>query len=354
MRTQVVLFQAGDGDCILIRCIDATGKLNVLVDGGRAPAVGRLKAFLLGLPPEERRIDLLILTHIDADHIAGAIEIARDDELAVLVGGVWFNDAKHCANAAATSLSTGQGNTFSELIEHRKWPWNCAFKGGPVVRAPNAAANNVDLSESCSLRLLGPTKEALSRLAEAWPVELAAAERGIGRRKGAIPMGGSPPDVVALAASQYSGDPSVTNASSIAFLLRHGGHSVFVGADSSAEDMLSAINNDFGGRLKVDVAIGPHHGSKTNMSRALASLLDARMWAFSTTGARHEHPDPETIARILRFRHGSRPLEIVFNSLHLQTRRWDASALMRDYGFSVRFPDPNCEFVSITLCDPPT
>ncbi|MEZ5082471.1 MAG: hypothetical protein R2750_03330 [Bacteroidales bacterium] len=38
-----------------------------------------------------------------------------------------------------------------------------------------------------------------------------------------------------------------------------------------------------------------HHGSKSNISKKLLDLLDAKHYLISTNGDRHNHPDPEAI-----------------------------------------------------------
>lgn len=57
----------------------------MLVDGGPTYAYPRLKAHmearLVGLPPAERCIELLVITHVDADHIGGILELLDDPTL---------------------------------------------------------------------------------------------------------------------------------------------------------------------------------------------------------------------------------------------------------------------------------
>jgi len=59
---------AFNGDCILI----TTDKFNILIDGGMSRTYYRILRDKL---EELEQIDLVILTHIDEDHIAGLIEL---------------------------------------------------------------------------------------------------------------------------------------------------------------------------------------------------------------------------------------------------------------------------------------
>ncbi|WEZ85493.1 hypothetical protein P6U16_25845 (plasmid) [Rhizobium sp. 32-5/1] len=76
-RVSISMLCADDGDCLFV---EAAG-FRLLVDGGRARAgTGALPAFLASLPPRAGRptIDLMILTHVDADHIEGLLAFLAD------------------------------------------------------------------------------------------------------------------------------------------------------------------------------------------------------------------------------------------------------------------------------------
>jgi Metallo-beta-lactamase superfamily len=74
----VTIFQAGKGDCLLLRA----GGTNILVDGGMREAYKEHIAAALGaLRSEGEELDLLYVSHIDQDHISGVLQL-MDDELA--------------------------------------------------------------------------------------------------------------------------------------------------------------------------------------------------------------------------------------------------------------------------------
>ncbi|MFN3132453.1 MBL fold metallo-hydrolase [Roseibium sp.] len=347
---EIAVMRAGDGDCILIRCLDHFGSFNILVDGGRSEAVENLKAFLKTIPESERKIDLFVLTHIDADHIEGALAIARDEYLKSLVREVWFNDAARCGAEGAVPLSTAQGDDFTALIESSGWAWNTHFAGKAVVRGGKPII--VTLGANTHLRVLGPTPEGLQRLARHWPTqefkELATSDRLMG----AVAMGGvSIPDVESLASSMHSEDVSPTNGSSIAFVLEHGDAQILVAADSHARDIVSALQaEDQDHPPRFDLAFLPHHGADRNTSPAFASLIDANRWVVSTTGTRHRHPAPQSIARILKRRPNRHPLTFFFNSAHREAAVWDDLMLRRDYSYDVVLPtDRQQPWINITI-----
>ena len=66
----IEILQAGTGDSIWI----SHNKKNVVIDGGKSTSAINARYHLL--PPDEN-IDLLVVTHIDSDHIAGVITLVE-------------------------------------------------------------------------------------------------------------------------------------------------------------------------------------------------------------------------------------------------------------------------------------
>ncbi|WP_133122883.1 MBL fold metallo-hydrolase [Zhengella mangrovi] len=338
LRIEIAVMRAGDGDCILIQCRDYLGSVNILVDGGRREAVENLRAFLNTLPEKDRKIDLFILTHIDADHIEGALAIARDEQLREIVREVWFNDASRCAAPNAVPLSTRQGDDFANLIAKSGWAWNAKFANKAVVRSEQPV--DVALGANTRLRLLGPTIEGLRRLASDWPTQEINDLTTSVRPMGAVVMGDSSvPDVETLASSSHSEDESTTNGSSIAFVLEHGEIRILVAADSHAEDIVTALRVDNRDQnQRFDLAFLPHHGADRNTSPGFAQLIESKRWVISTTGARHKHPAPQSIARILKLRPNRLPITLFFNSAHQEAAVWNDHLLRENYNYNVVLP----------------
>ena len=71
-KLQVVFLDIGQGDAILIQT--PNGK-NILIDGGPdRTIIYKLSSYI---PQNRRRIDLMILTHPDVDHLTGLIEVLK-------------------------------------------------------------------------------------------------------------------------------------------------------------------------------------------------------------------------------------------------------------------------------------
>jgi beta-lactamase superfamily II metal-dependent hydrolase len=78
---QVIMFQSGQGDCLLLT--DAARKTRILVDGGMpdaysahvAPALTTFRTAM------KKNIDLVYVSHIDEDHIGGVLRMLDDEVL---------------------------------------------------------------------------------------------------------------------------------------------------------------------------------------------------------------------------------------------------------------------------------
>lgn len=84
-KLHVYFFDVGQGDAILIR----KGTFQILVDGGPDETV--LDHLGRTLPPWDRTIELVVLTHPHADHVTGLLEVLRRYE----IGEVWGTGVIH-------------------------------------------------------------------------------------------------------------------------------------------------------------------------------------------------------------------------------------------------------------------
>jgi len=108
----VELIQASDGDCIWIEYGEDENTLHrILIDGGKSGTFKHLKSRIEKLPQNARHFDLLVITYIDADHIAGVLKLLEADDLGITFEDIWFNGK---ANGAFTYAAL---KTLNELDE---------------------------------------------------------------------------------------------------------------------------------------------------------------------------------------------------------------------------------------------
>ncbi len=354
---------ADEGDCLLLTCHTAEGPRHVLIDGGTAATAPRLKARLQQLPGR-RRLELLVVTHIDADHIAGMVRLLRDPDLALDVGEAWFNGLRHLPAKPGTR-GPADGERLTDLltgeVSGQTIPWNAAFGGKAVQRAdddPKTGETTADLPVirlpwGLALTVLSPTPRRLAALRTNWDGWLAQLRREEpndmpvkqAARRGELPL-------AALAAMPTADDKAVPNGSSIALLAEFGGRSVLLGADAFPTVLYPALLRLARQRaglpaatpaaqvppLVVDVVKLPHHGSRANVALALFDVLRAEHYLVSTSGARFEHPDEEAMARVItRGRHApGAPLALWFNHVSPTTERWREAALAAEHDYQVK------------------
>lgn len=120
-KVRISFLDVGQGSAILL---SAPNGNQVLIDGGPSDAV--LAKLGQAMPLGDRRVELLILTHPDSDHLSGLIEVLkRYDVGQILATGISDNTAEYRA--------------WNDLIKQRKIPVVFARAGDIVKIADNLA-----------------------------------------------------------------------------------------------------------------------------------------------------------------------------------------------------------------------
>jgi beta-lactamase superfamily II metal-dependent hydrolase len=349
-RLEVTAFDARDGDCVLIRCIGGSTQFSVLVDGGRGGTEIVLERYLRGLPSDQQWIDLFVVTHIDSDHLAGAVAIANNPYLGARIGQVWFNGPQHLKGrpSKVAKMSVTEGFQFCRAIEKQKWRWNETFGSNAVQR--DATGKTISLGHGLSITILGPTDRALSLLGEKWDAalsDLAAAEG----RGSVVRMGTSAPNVTELAKLPYQPDRGIVNASSISFLLRYEDNSILMTADAPAESLVEGLRLTAPADLvSVDLCKFPHHGSAANFSTELAELVRSRGWIVTANG-RHGFPSDAAMARMITAaaKRGDGQVTVFFTNDHPQATKWNQVGLRRDFGLRTTYRQKHVGWLRISV-----
>ena len=104
---RIEMFPACEGDCLIVTYGQPGTPKRILIDGGRVATYADLRAHLVGLPQDQRRFELLIITHVDRDHIEGMLKLFADPNLPVTFGEVWFNAYHHLNDGDFEVFSAG-------------------------------------------------------------------------------------------------------------------------------------------------------------------------------------------------------------------------------------------------------
>lgn len=343
------------GDCLWVEYGEPASPRRVLIDAGTPATFNRLRPLMESVRGEVPSHELLVITHIDEDHIGGALKLLADSEMAAQFKHVWFNGRRHLLEAAKEEdFGAVQGEELTALLLKRMLPWNVHFGGLAVARAANGAPARVELPGGATLTVLTPSQIQLKRLLPVW--DKAVRDAGLDPATPAPNPSGVPGeesfgllDVLSLAASQTSEDSAEANGSSISVLFEYEGKRLLLAADAHPSGLLEGIRNLTGGeRLKVDVFKLPHHGSKSNVTSALLDLVEAEHVVFSSNGVRFRHPDPEAVARVIKRFAGSASVTLIFNYETPFTTVWRDPSLQRRWGYKTCFGAGN-EGVTLVL-----
>jgi beta-lactamase superfamily II metal-dependent hydrolase len=356
---RLFMHPASEGDALMLVWGDAANPRHALIDLGRTKNYRALKPLLQSIS----EFELLTITHIDADHIEGAVPLFKERQLPITAQHVWFNGHAQLTTAndrlpPATRVSLGarQAEKVTAGIVASRWRWNNQFASGVVsVDSPEAAAP-ISFSDGLTVRLLSPMDQQLADLMPSWDAELQSAglrttdpdEVARALASGRVRLGGL--NVEALASVPFKEDATKANGASIVFIAELRGRRVLLGADAhpgAIETSLRSLGASEASRYKLDCFKVSHHGSKANTSPELLKIIDCTCFAFSTDGSRHGHPDPEAIARILTA--DSRKKTLVFNFRQDNTVIWDDPDLMSRWNYQCVFPSEGSEGVEIDL-----
>ena len=359
-KLRLAMHPASEGDALILSWGAGATPRRALFDLGRTKNYRALKPLLAGLG----ELDLFVLTHIDADHIEGAVAMFKDAAPPFKAKAVWFNAHLQLGKANErlprddrVVLGAAQAEKVTAGIVATKWPWNPHFASGVVSIDSAEARAPIALDDGLTLTLLSPSDRKLATLLPVWNKELKKAglrttdpdEVADAVASGRVRLGRL--NVEALAAIPFKADGTAPNGSSIALIAEHEGKRVLMGADAHAdvvEASLRALGASEARPYRIDCLKMSHHGSRANTSPALLKLLDCTRFAFSTDGTRHDHPDPETIARILK-NDPDRRKTLIFNFRQEQTEQWDDTALMRRWNYECRFPDAGKDGVEFEI-----
>lgn len=345
----VDMLAADEGDCFLIMA--EKENINILIDGGTATTYHKvLKRKLQDLDRQGKCIDLLVVTHIDNDHIGGILELLKEngsasDSKIIKIKNIWHNSYRHLqltkereigkeeeqilshyitAGSAQDNfhewegtkeISVKQGTTLAALILAGKYHWNEQFDGKAVC---SDGKNEIYFREDCGIKVLTPDQEALDKLVDLWRKELSSKRFAFKFSEGElfddayeyymrylycpveyynqeISGGKNEIDLQSLADCEERSDASKTNRASISMLLQFRGRTLLFLADTHADDVFKKLD----GRKKVDLIKLPHHGSSKNITKEFIDNMETEIYMISTNAKKYDHPDLKTLAKII-------------------------------------------------------
>jgi beta-lactamase superfamily II metal-dependent hydrolase len=347
---KIEMLPARHGDCIWIEYGSTQKTYRMLIDAGPASTYKHLRDRIRNLPENKRRFELFVITHIDADHIEGAVRLLQDKKLKVSYGDIWFNGWKHLKRKSSPTLGGPLGEYLTSTIIKERLPWNVAFGGGTIVVPDKGKLEVRSLRGGMKLTLLSPTWDRLEKLRPKWQKEVEdaglvpghakKAQQKLAATKRLQPTLGPPPvNVEKLAGTKTKSDIAVANGSSIAFLAEYGRQRCLLSGDAFPDVIAASVRRLFkkpSEKMKLDVFKLPHHGSRANVTPELIDLVQCGKYMFSSNGDIFEHPDKEAVARVIWYDKTS-PL-LCFNYETDFNKMWRTSKLLQAHHYTVEYP----------------
>lgn len=290
------ILQVLNGDAITINFLGNDGKYhNIFIDGGFAVTYARtIKREAQEILNNGQKIDLFVITHIDQDHIGGAIKFIRDYKTQDkdIVSQYWFNYGE-----LVFIQEDSDKISYSQGIELRDYLLN---NGKNLSESIHEGIEPVNLF-GVKITVLSPTIEGLEDFKKKW-----SSEEIKKKKKGLIAAHGDDYDsnVEKLADNSFKEDNSLTNKVSITFIFQHNDKSILFLADSYPSTVVNSLKKkgySKENKLKVDYVKVSHHGSKFNTNFELLEIIDCTNFIISADAKnKHYHPHKEMLARILK------------------------------------------------------
>ena len=323
--------RARKGDCSIIHFGTPDEPGLILTDGGPSQVwKPQLKPRLAQIrearhidddPPLP--IDLIMLSHIDDDHINGILELTGElvtasdagEPLPLKIRQLWHNtfddiigntpkellasltaaygaaglsgelDSEGFAAATAQVLaSVEQGIHLRDDARRLNLPVNKTFDG-KLVKA-DAKTKAVDMSKGLKMTVVGPMRQELLDLQEDHDAFLKKSQT---EKK-------APASLAAFV------DDSVANLSSIVVLAEAKNKRIFLTGDARGDKIMEGLELvgllPKNGSMHVDILKVPHHGSDRNMETIFFERVKANHYVFSGNGE-NGNPERKTLEMLL-------------------------------------------------------
>jgi hypothetical protein len=350
--------QAEQGDCLVLEYGTELCPRYVLIDGGPSRVYDdHLRAVLSQIRDAGHKLDLVVLSHVDDDHVNGLLDLAGDlrkqrragEQETIGIDEVWHNTFSQTAGseveervraltgrpatsrdlmgrAALTGRSIRQGDELTREAKALDIPINHRFAPGYLITID--AVPEPVLLGNLSLQVVGPTKGNLTELKDDWLKWLEKNEKPLLSR--------DPAEALRAAAAA---DSSVPNLSSIMLLAEAEGKRLLLTGDGRGDQVFEGLEKaglvEPGGRLHVDLLKVPHHGSMRNATPEFFRTVTADQYLISANG-KHDNPDLDTLRWIVEAAGAQgRPIQIYVTNATDATRQLVLEREPGEYGYEL-------------------
>ncbi|NGU67402.1 MBL fold metallo-hydrolase [Clostridium perfringens] len=388
---KVKCFPASYGDSFLVNIKNEKESHNILID------LGFKETYNLYIRKELQKInclDLIALTHIDDDHISGAIEFFKDNEILekLSIKNIWFNDLykivddkygvddfnfninkeieKRSCGIFDDEVSFSKANTLTELIykTNNFSVWN---KQETLIQCKEKSYKELyPINSEIKFVILSPNTIRIDELFSEWLKKIKIKKSDFKLKSTDLSKfynmfkyhdklassfdnncSNKIIDIEEMANKEFMKNSKANN-SSIAFFIEIKDKKMLFLGDANAEDISSSLEQYKIDKklevLKFDLIKVSHHGSRNNINNKLFDIFYSDRYLLSTNGNRHNHPDIECLSKIIVKQKQYKSL--IFNyDRKLIVKKLNVEELKIKYNYDLDIPKKNGEVVNIDI-----
>ena len=286
-------------------------KINhILIDGGLEDSGHDYADIIEEIYQKDEKIEGLILTHIDSDHLQGAMKGITELSSEILqktIKKVYFNTCRGImreqrnadfikmyaedditVNKDIPGYGVGDAISFLNLLSDKA-----------IINVLDdyvVSGRKITLDDGALLKVISPNEKQLTSLLDKWEkYNPPKPNVGYSTNDDYICE-----NLSVLMNEKFGRDGSVNNASSIAFIFEYEDVKIAFLADALSSTCLQGIKNLVGNKdFPVDVLKLSHHGSRSNISDRLIKKLPTLNYMLSTNGRGGEVPNKVVLAHLI-------------------------------------------------------
>lgn len=334
---KVKFLKAGTGDCILIN----HDSKNILIDSGNESAF--LKSEYHEIKSRGEKINFLIITHHDDDHIKGILDLFKEfeitDDKQPLIDHIIFNSPRKILNKIeakndSNTLSYKQAYELEEyLLKHPNIKWMTT-----INTDVETILNNLFEQNNIEIKLFTPNQDSLLNYASDkgayltsdhrcdWNVPLAILNKNI---------------------DDKSQDISLSNQTSIVLLIKYNSKNLLFTGDITPDRLNEIIDElkEKNETIDFDLIKLPHHSSYRSLNSSLLKKIKCLNFVISTNSNKHYLPNKRAILKILNHRLNNEKVNFLFNYGEVINKLNITKSELNQFNFELKTNNENCGYV---------